>query len=50
MRIRLRVPYDDGKVRIEQGKEGRGLSDEQKRRLVRVGLADEIKPKKRKED
>lgn len=43
MKIRMKVPYDDGTVKLAKGSDGEGLSDQQKKRLVRVGLADEVK-------
>lgn len=51
MNIEMTHRYDDGTIVLEIGSDGAGLSDKQKARFVRAGMAVELtktgKPKKR---
>lgn len=42
MKIKMLTPYDDGTLVLAKGSDGEGLTDRQKKRFVRVGLAEKV--------
>lgn len=46
MKIRMKVPYDNGRIRLEKGDIGDTIPEHDRARFVRAGLAEEVKATK----
>lgn len=44
MKIRMLTDFDDGTVHLKKGDDGDGLTEYQRKRMVRVGLAEKVEP------